>query len=324
MPQYYIPNRILSLSLFAGLAFSSGSCQIQDPVASRLPLEQKVQAVNPVESYALLISATSEVNTNYTTEKLDPIDVDCDSLTLFRSYKVLVENGFPDEHIFILYSGFGYRTPNFDVGNPEIAKRIKEKHFSGQYNNAAYESNIESILDGLKKRLDANDKFVCSISAHGDASGRIFLETDGVIMPYEFQGYLNGWKSNSNWFLIMNCYGGKTLQLSSVNNVCLMSATQPDKLAWVDRNWCSGERFLTHKADMANDTNKDGIVDENEAFREVGKDADAYWTGYLKWYLETKYTDEDLFILWKPDDISLQPMIKIGKHFKTVNLKKSP
>lgn len=314
---FKMPKKSLSakLSLAAGLAFFGVDCMPPIPIETLLPPKHLSAVQNPVERYALLISAATEVNTKYNSN-IDPIDEDCDSLNLFRAYATLISNGYPDEHIFVLYSN-GARTPNFDVGNPDITKRIREQ-FSGRYDNTASESNIESVLDGLKKRLDDNDKLVFYISAHGDCWGSISLETGSHITPDEFQAYITGWKSNSNWFLLMNCFGGTTLDLCSPDNVCMFSATESNTLAWGDRNWCGGERFLKYKADLANDTNKDGIVDTNEAAQKVEQEGVAYWEGYLHWYLTTQYSDNGIY---DPEDISLKPKVKVGKGFKEANLR---
>lgn len=304
------------LSLAAGLTFFSIDCMPPASIENLLPPKHLSVVQNPVERYAVLISAASEVNTKYNSN-LDPIDEDCDSLNLFRAYATLVNNSYPDEHIFVLYSD-GRKTPNFDVGNPDISKRIREKQFSGRYDNAASEANIEAILDGLKNRLDDNDKFVFYILAHGNCFGSLTLETGSRITPDEFQGYITGWKSNSNWFLLMNCFGGTTLDMCNPDNVCLFSATESDTLGWDDRNWCGGERFLRYKTDMTNDTNKDGVVDSMEAAQKVEQEGMAYWEGYLHWYLVTKYGDNGIY---DPEDISLKPKIKVGRNFKEANLR---
>ncbi len=304
------------LSLAAGLTFLGIDCMPTISIENLLPPNHLSAVQNPVERYAVLISAATEVNTKYNSN-LDPIDDDCDSLNLFRAYATLVNNSYPDEHIFVLYSD-GRRTPNFYAGNPDISKRIKEKQFSGRYDNTASEANIEAVLDGLKNRLDDNDKFVFYIAAHGDCGGSIYLETGSYITPDEFKQYITGWKSNSNWFLLTNCFGGTTLDMCSPDNVCMFSATESNTLAWSDRNWCGGERFLKYKADLANDANKDGVVDAKEAAQKVEQEGAAYWEGYLHNYLVSEYKDNGIY---DPEDISLKPKVKVGKNFKEANLR---
>ncbi len=282
-------------------------------VREKLP-PKIVQEENPVDKYALLVCALSDCNTKYNSA-IDLIDRDCDSLALFRMYEVLINNGFPDEYIFVLYSSEG-RTPNFSAGNSPAAKRMEEKQFRGQYDNTASERNIESVLEGFKERVDENDKVVFYLAAHGNCHGTISLE-DEWIFPYEFQEYVNGWKSNSNWFIITNCYGGTTLDLTEVDNVCLYAATQSDTLGWIDIHWCGGVKFMQNKVDMQNDTNQDGIVDYEEAFNAVKKKAKIYWETYLKGYIDNEYNKKSD---WTSDDIDLQPKIKVGKNFKKAPL----
>ncbi len=299
-------NKVLSTVLSLGLCFF-GSCKAL-PTARLSP--KNIQEYDSVEKYALLVSALTELNSTYVPKAHDE-----DSITLFKVYKTLIDSGFPDENIFILYGVEG-QTPNFNVGDKKIAERIKKYHFNGDYSTIASEYNIEGILRRLKKRLDSNDKFVFYVQAHG-RDGKINLETQTTIMPYEFQDYINDWDSNSNWFIVMSCHSGDLVDYLKTDNVCLVSSTLTGKLAWIDSDWCTGELFLMHKADLDNDTDKDGIIDWEEAYAKVQSEARAYWI-WLEYYLKhhyKKYRD------WEIDDISLFPKIKVGKNFKKANLK---
>ncbi len=304
-------RKLLSASLFVSLAFLGWNCTTY---TIRSPPVQGIQTSggqsNPVDKYALLVSSASDLNSNYSKEGNDG-----DSIALFNIYKTLIKSGFPDEHIFILYSAQG-RTPNFDAGNAEIADRVRAYHFSGEYDTTASEKNIEAILSLLKKRADDNDKFVFYIAAHGRKDGFIQLEVETRIYPYEFQGYLEDWKSKSNWFIIMSCYSGKLVDILNADNACLFSGTQSDKMAWIDENWCGGERFLKEKTNLKNDENLDGIVNGGEAFKKVQNDSVDYWR-YLSYYLQRHYKGDKGWAIW---DICLQPKIKVGKNFKETNL----
>lgn len=304
-----IGYRLVSAALFSSLALFGGGCTkytIKNPIAP----STQTSARSPVDKYALLVSSASDLNSKYGKEGNDG-----DSIALFNTYKTLIKNGFPDDHIFILYSAQG-RTPNFEVGNATIAERMRNYHFSGEYDTTASEKNIEEILELFKKRADSNDKVVFYLLAHGREGGAIQLETETRIYPYEFQGYLDGWRSKSNWFIVMSCYSGKLVDILNANNTCLFAGTQTDKLAWADENWCAGERFLREKADKKNDENADGLVDESEAFKKVQNDSVDYWR-YLRNYLQKHYKNDKG---WKIDDICIQPKIKVGENFRETNL----
>lgn len=309
-----IRKQTLAVILSSAAFFGVGECQTC-PVRDRLPSKPPAVSAeqNPVDRYALLVFSVTDQNSKYTSKASDS-----DTIALAKVYKALIDNGYSDRHIFILYSWRG-KTPNFEmIKDKELASRLESNHFQSSYYNEARESNIESILDALKERVDDNDKFVFYIMAHGrnyNIYNYMQLESGGRIYPYELQSYLNGWKSNSNWFVIMSCYGGNLIDLCDVDNVCLVAGSETGKLAWADRDWCTGERFITYLADKKCDSDRDGVVETSEVIDKLCEDADIYWA-YLRWYI-TKYYKDEL----EADDVSLLPKIKVGKNFKEANMK---
>ncbi len=307
-------RQALAAILSSAAFFGVNSCQTC-PVNERLPPKPPVVSAeqNPVDRYALLVFSATDQNSKYTSRASDS-----DTIALAKVYKALISNGYSDSHIFILYSWRG-KTPNFEmIKDKDLASRLKDNHFQSNYYNEARESNIEQILDALKERVDGNDKFVFYIMAQGmnySVYNCIQLESGGRIFLYELQSYLKGWKSSSNWFVIMSCYSGNLIDLCDVDNACLVASSETGKLAWADRNWCTGERFITYMADKKHDSDRDGVVETGEVIDKLCEDADIYWA-YLKWYI-TKYYKSEL----EADDISLQPKIKVGKNFKEANLK---
>lgn len=305
-------RQALAAILSSAAFFGVNSCQTC-PVKERLPPKVAHSGKNEIESYAVLVYSLTDQNSKYMKNASD-----ADTIALAKVYKALTDSGYLDRHIFILYSWRG-RTPNFEiVKDKELASRLENNHFKNNYYNEARESNIESVLDALKERVDDNDKLVFYIMAHGvkyDVHNCICLESGGKIYPYELQSYLDGWKSRSNWFVIMSCYSGNLIDLCNVDNACLVAGAETGKLAWADRDWCTGERFVTYLGDKKNDADGDGVVESNEVMDELCFDADIYWA-YLRWYIGKYYKDE-----LKADDISLQPKIKVGKNFKEANLK---
>lgn len=298
-----LKEKILSYTLAAGLTFLGGCSSF--PI-NEILLPKKSDQEKRVEKYALLVSAISEWNSDYSSGSKD-----YDSYALFKIYQTLIRTGFKDKNIFILYGAFS-RTPNFDCGvYKSIAKRMKEKHFSQDRNTSASEKNIESVIHALKNRLDGNDKFVFYLLGHGNEDGSVELETLFESLSISnLQNYITGWKSSSNWFLFNNCYSGNTLEKLKLDNVCLFAASEKDKPAWVSRSWSSSAVFLSNKADRFNDSNSDGIVDWEEAYEATKKDVEEYLNSY-------SFLKEDL------EDIknALKPVIKVGKNFKKASLR---
>ena len=87
---------------------------------------------------------------------------------------------------------------------------------------------------------------------------------------------------------------------------------------WIDKDWDGGTVFIKNKTDMKNDTNKDGIVDWKEACDATTKEADKYWTGFLKKFVEEEYEGGSPRAASR---MSIKPKIKVGKRFKKANLK---
>jgi len=277
-------------------------------------------SADEVEKYALLIIGCADTNARIH-PNLDPIDVNASWVNLARLYGTLIECGFKDKDIRILYDTGRIQPDWSEKKNNKELRRIRKYHYSGQYNTVASQANINAIMEFFKKKVDENDIFIFYIMTHGAPSGVVELVGRSKWTPSQIQAALSGLKSRSNIFCFETCHSGAILNRTNFPNAVCVAAAPAATPGWVDRNFANCVNFIVAKANKKFDKNKDGIVDVNEAFAETKRRAAEYEPGWRK-YMKTKYK----FPKHSPvprnmvDRTSITPVMKVGNRYLERNL----
>ena len=273
--------------------------------------------LNKVDLYAVLVCAADDGNPKKHSN-LDPIDLNVDITALSKIYATLTDCGYKDENIFILYCTKSLEPDWSEKVNQKYIQQIKKKHFSGKYTNDATKKNINSIIDSLKGKIDDNDQFIFYLLAHGQQTGVVQL-AGGPWSSQEIQTTLGGFKSKTNIFCFDSCFSGVILKRTNFDNAVFFVTTSDKTPGWDDRNFSNSANFLANKADKKNDTNKDGIVDCDEAFKATEKAARDYEPKW-KEYIRTKYKPAKPVPRGVMESASIIPEIKVGKDYVEANL----
>ena len=281
------------------------------------PTPFQASVLNKVDLYAVLVCAADDGNPKKHSN-LDPIDVNVCIMALSKMYATLTDCSYKDENIFILYCTKSLEPDWSEKVNQKYIQQIKQKHFSGKYSNDATKRNINSIIDSIKGKIDDNDQFVFYLLAHGQQQGVVQL-AGGPWSSQEIQTTLEGFKSKTNIFMFDSCFSGVILNRTNFDNAVFFVATSARTTAWADRNFSNSANFIMNKANKKNDTNKDGIVDCNEAFKATEKAARDYEPGW-KEYMKTKYKPAKPEPPGAMESTSIIPEIKVGKDYVVANL----
>ncbi|MHC4660619.1 MAG: hypothetical protein ACYS8W_02910 [Planctomycetota bacterium] len=267
---------------------------------------------NPVDCYALIIVAADDTNTTIK-KNLDPIDINGAEVSLSRVYGALIKAKYKDDNIKVLYWN-GQLQPNWaEKKNAKYFRRLKKYHFKGSY--AATYSNIQSVIDSLKQKLDDNDQFVFYILTHGMANGTIQLANRQSLTTSQMQTLFTGFKSKTNFLLFDSCYSGKIIDNIDIPNAVIVTATTNRTPGWVDRDFSNCAYFLESKLKKTNDKDKDGVVDAEEAFDAATKYAKKYDKGWRK-YMKTKYRPPRPLPPRILEMTSIIPTMEIGEDFE--------
>jgi len=271
--------------------------------------------------YALFVLTKTDTN-KILHPDIDPIDVNAVWLHFTRTYSILIEHGYKDENIRILYGAEGM-TPDFsEPENQEISKRIKQRHFSNQYPNEATKSNILVNIEYFKDRVGTNNHFIFYVGANGNRGGTLIVAGRRRWSPPEIQRSLKGFKSNHCLFIFESCYSGAILRYTNFDNALCFASTSAVTLGWTDRNFSGSAFFIKAKTDKRLDKNKDKIVDYDEALDWVKERAEDYWPK-LENYVLTRYIlpkrlrihDELKTKKAKLKQTSIIPLIKAGENY---------
>jgi len=277
-------------------------------------------SADEVEKYALLVIGCADTNVKVHPD-LDPIDVNASWVNLARLYGTLIECGFKDKDIRILYDTGRIQPDWSEKKHNKELRRIRKYHYSGQYSTVASQANINAIMEFFKKKVDENDIFVFYIMTHGAPSGVVQLAGRSKWTPAQIQAALSGLKSRSNIFCFETCHSGAILNRTNFPNAVCVAAAPATTPGWVDRNFANCVNFVVAKANKKFDKNKDGVVDVNEAFAETKRRAAEYEPEWRK-YMKTKYK----FPKHSPvprsmaDKTSLTPVMKVGSKYLEKNL----
>jgi len=271
---------------------------------------------NPVDCYALLVVAANDTNSTIK-RNLDPIDVNGSLVALARVYGALIEAGFDDANIIVLYCSGGLQP---DWSEKKEAKYIKmvKKHFNRQGMDAN-KANINSAVASVKSKLDGNDQFVFWINTHGAANGNLMMAPRGMWSTGEIQETFTGLKSKTNIIMFDSCFSGQILNRCNMPNAVMFSTTQANSPGWVDRTFTNCANFLEYKIDKKLDKNKDGVTDCDEAFAATMKAAKEY-DPKLKDYMRNKYKPAKPAPPGTMERSSIIPMIKVGDSYERCNL----
>ncbi|MCX7703102.1 MAG: hypothetical protein N2234_03235 [Planctomycetota bacterium] len=277
-------------------------------------------SADEVEKYALLVIGCADTNTQLHPD-LDPIDQNASEVQLGKLYGILTKCGFEDKNIRVLYAERGLQ-PNWNETSygKELA-RIRKNHFNGQYDNTASKENIDALMAYFKQKVDENDIFIFYIMTHGHPSAVVQLAGKRMWKAEEMQTALSGLKSKTNIFCFETCHSGAILNRTDFPNAVCVAAAPAETPGWVDRTFANCVNFIEAKADTANDKNKDGKVDPNEAFEVTKKKAADY---EQKWreYLKTKYKmpKNSPVPPNMVDKTSLNAVLEVGKDYEERSL----
>lgn len=268
---------------------------------------------NPVDCYALLVVAANDTNSTIH-RNLDPIDVNGSLVGLSRIYGALIEAGFEDSKIVVLYCSGGLQPDWSEKKNAKYIKLLKKNHFN-RPNMDANKANINSAVASVKEKLDENDQFVFWINTHGAANGTLMMAPRGQWGTGEIQQTFTGLKSSTNYILFDSCFSGQILDRCDIPNAVMFSTTGSNSPGWVDRNFTNCATYLESLNDKKHDKNKDGVVDCDEAF----KVTHSYATEYepkLKQYLKSNYRPPKPAPPGAIDRSSIIPKIEVGDSFE--------
>lgn len=183
-------------------------------------------------------------------------------------YEQALKNGYLQENIFVLYND-----GNPDFSDPKI-KSIKDtikKEFQGDYSNIASKENLFKIEESIEQKIRHNDILTLSFNMHGRPY-LLFSEYDQeYIEGEEISEMLKDNNSKNNLIVIDACYSESMIKFLDISGTIITSCRSQD-WGWVDRDFSFGALFFKNKNNLTNDSDKDGIVDDEEVFKVTKKE----------------------------------------------------
>lgn len=204
---------------------------------------------------------------------------------LFIQYKMLRENGFKDQNIYVLYGeGTDFNTKYHNYN----AIKVYGHTITDSPN---HKSDIQNIFSTLSTKVDGDDFLYVWWMGHGGGSGpgmcnlgMSISNTGELVTDVEFATYLNTITSyNKRWVNIMTCHAGgmiDNLSVSGTKTVTFTSSTckqssydgpscdvfhadfnYDEPSAMREKNPCD--------TPVGSDSNGNGSVDLKEAFDHV-------------------------------------------------------
>ncbi|MFL6024285.1 MAG: C13 family peptidase [Marmoricola sp.] len=215
------------------------------------------------------------------------------------AYRVLRHKfGFPASNIYVLcYDGTVGST---DYSGADMATWVGDgTPYQMQIHAAASKANLQSTLDEINNRMNADSMLFVHTNNHGSPSG-LCVDNSSVLTPSEWSGMLDGMDPFGSLVVTMEqCYSGAfqqpTLNHSRAARTSFASAVPADKQSagathfdpWA-RTWFESVNAATaYGAGLAHqpDTNANGRVSAREAFDY----SDAY--NYPNSYDDPQYAD---------------------------------
>ena len=246
----------LTTLILAGSLFFNGCIHLQSYKPQRL--EQRILYENKVlyksaepnekqDKYAVLISGNTENRHR---------------INLYLTYKILLENDFQRDNIYIL-DNEGKKVSPYPVD--ESARR----------------ESIIRIFDHLRKKIDDQDLLFVYMTDHGERTLRTFNRDYGkeiaklstlVIPGYdldqrEFSECLQGINPQTGIFLFEQCYSGGFAEEIGKGNYLAIASTKSRNTSSSGINDSFGRYFMLAFRNRQNsDLNSDGKISIGEAF----------------------------------------------------------
>ena len=145
-----------------------------------------------------------------------------------------------------------------------------EKEFQGSYSNIASKKNLLNIEERIEQKMDSNDTLTLSFNMHGRPYLLASEQDQKYIEGEEISEMLNDNKSKNNLIVIDACFSGSMTKFIDVPGTVITSCRGQD-WGWVDRDFSFGAIFFENKNYPKNELNKEGIVDDDEAFEATKK-----------------------------------------------------
>lgn len=204
---------------------------------------------------------------------------------LFLQYKMLRENGFKDQNIYVLYGeGTDFNTKYNDYN----ATKVYGHTITDSPN---HKSDIQNIFSTLSTKIDGDDFLYVWWMGHGGGTGpgmcnlvMSISNTGEHVTDVEFATYLNTITSyHKRWVNIMTCHAGgmiDNLNVSGTNTVAFTSSTCKQSsydgpscdVVHADFNYDEPSAMREKNpcdTPVGSDSNGNGYVDLKEAFDHI-------------------------------------------------------
>lgn len=275
------------------------------------PYTMEAKKNNPVDKYAIIVVGDNMKGYGSTVD--NAMQNNYFWLNGTYVYKYLKEMGF--NHIYFFY----------DDGKPDFSEKINgetirllKKKFKGrsEVHEATYE-NLERMVYKLSREIDENDVFVLMISSHGSKEDITMQWPDSdwdFPMEYsELEAMLKKIKAGFSLLYIDACESGAYIKKLHLDDYVIISGTEGTKAGFATRDFSNARFFFRNLLDPESDTNVDGKITVEEAFKKGKKDAQAY-LARVKNYLLTKFKWDDNETAEEAlESISFTPTMIIGK-----------
>jgi hypothetical protein len=305
-----IKNILLSVVFTTSLTCGSNKTEVFVPISSKVQNYLKKQ--NPIDKYAVVVVGSSRGEKGK--DLIDPLDKNNFFLRSTFVYKHLEELGFKHENIYYLYAD---GTPDFsEQRNGEVIQRIRKNEFNEPVQRKrATIKNLEGILNQLSKKVDGNDVFVVSIATHGNPYVLEMYNSQfgDSLTPNKLSSMLKKIKPGKALLYVDACHSGAYIKKLHLDDYVVISGTQEHTLGWSDRDFSGASYFFENLTDPMSDTNVDGKITIDEAFRRSKIEAKDHLQRIMP-YLLKRYNWEGANPYEAIKSMSLQPMIIVGKN----------
>ncbi|SRR3989338_3725366 len=181
-------------------------------------------------------------------------------------YHELLKNGYKPENIFVLYYD-GKPVLDDPVTKDKIAELGME--FNGSYNNIATAENVKTLLNDLESTIRPEERFTVYFMQHGSASplGKIGFEYDHSSMRgYDLDTILDGNRSEEILVVVNSCYS-ESFTKNIKHKAIAVSSTKEGEEGVGNKEYSFAVFFSEEMNNPENDTDKNGIVSPEEAFK---------------------------------------------------------